>query len=146
SPVVAHAQEGARLSVGRIGVDGRLQGRGGLGEVSLLEFGEAEVQLESGEFWVELKGFAVSRGGGLIFLLASEIEPKAGAGSSVVWIALGDGCPDLSSLIPFLLLLESHSIGGSGGLGCRQRAAKQKSSELGNTLAHVEGILTHSRR
>src|SRR5580765_1166200 len=81
----------------------------------LLELGETQVELDSGQLWIQLQCLPIGGGSVAIFLLTGKIDSKRGKGRSVGWIAGRYRSPHLARLSPFLLLLEGNGIRGCLG-------------------------------
>ena len=123
-PVVAHAQQSPNLNTGGIGLERRAQRGGRCRKMPLLEFGQAQIQLQPRKLGIELQSFTVSRDGFNVFLLARQIKPEAGESCSIVGIALGELLPDLGGFTPLLLLLEREGVRSARHLRQCERAAK----------------------
>ena len=81
--------------------------------MSLLEFGQPQIQLQAPKLGTELQSLPVSRDGFHILLLSRQIKPEAGKSHSIVEITLGELLPDLGGFAPLLLLLECKSFGST---------------------------------
>src|SRR5207302_4948726 len=123
-PVVAHAQQSPNLNTRGIGLERRAQRRGGCRKMSLLEFGQPQIQLQPGKLGIELQGLAVSGDGFYVFLLSCQIKAEAGESCRIVWIAFGELLPDLGGFTPLLLLLEGEGVRSARHLRQCERAAK----------------------
>jgi hypothetical protein len=99
--------------------------------MTLLEFGEAQIKLNSWQLRIQGKSLPVGGGSLGIFLLFGVVDPQAGVGRGVTGIAGNDGQPDAFRVGELALLLKRDSFPrpGIGGLSRCEGRSKYKDSD-----------------
>ena len=112
-PVVAQAEQRARLHIVRLGGQSGVERGDGCLKVPLLEFRQPEIQLDSRELGIQCERLPVGRGRLLIFLLFGEVHPQAGERSGIARVLLDHCLPDLDRFVQFPLLFERDGFRGA---------------------------------
>jgi hypothetical protein len=99
--------------------------------MTLLEFGEAQIKLNSRQLWIQGKSLPVGGGSLGILLLFGIVDSQAGVGSGITGVAGDDGQPDAFSASELALLLKGDSVlrPGIGGLSRCEGRSNYKDSE-----------------
>ena len=79
--------------------------------MSLLEFGKAEIELDTGQLGIEGQGTFVGLGCLSVLLFLRENHAQTGICGSITGIAFSNSAPHRGSFGEFALLLESERIG-----------------------------------
>jgi len=124
--IATEAQQRLRLHVLGFRFRRRHQGRDGRVEAPLLELGQAQIQLHSGQLRIQSNCFLVGRSRFLILLFLRKHHTQARERSSIFRISPGHGPPDLGSLSQFPLLFEGDRLGRAGRLAARRTRHRQR--------------------